>query len=445
MRQKLLIFLLLTGTVFFRPASAQSILDRIIAVIGEEVILESDVDNQYNFLIINGEKDDGTLRCKVVEDLIISKLLLNKARQDSIVVSEVEVEAEVERRMSYILDQMENQNDFEAIYGKSVYEFKEDVKEDIESELLINRLRTQVLAEAEVTPREVKSFFKSIPIDSFGLLPAEVELNHLLIVPPFSEESKKDAKDRLKEIRRQIVSENADFAEMAKRYSEGPSAGAGGNLGEFSRGKMVPAFEEVVYSMRVGEVSPVFETEFGYHIAKLLERRGEILNVSHILIIPDRSENGDSIAMGRLVEIKGLINSDSLTFEQAAILFSEDRATKDCGGCISNPQTGELRISMDMMDAELFFKVDDMEKGEISEPMEYQMPDGTTAFHLLYLKNKIPPHNPNLKDDYNKIYSAALQMKQLELFDKWLQSAKSNIYIYLKPSECNNALKNWIQ
>lgn len=424
---------------------AQTI-DRIIAIIGEEIVLESDVDNQYNYLLINGEKDDGTLRCQVMNSLIVNKLLLNKAEQDSIVVTEAEVISEAERRINYILTQMGgDEKEFEKIYKKPIIQFREDIKDEIEDELLIDRQRSTVLNEASITPREVKQFFKQIPEDSTGLLPAEVMVHQIVITPPFSEESKQAAKDRLSELRKQIIDENADFAALASKYSQGPSASRGGNLGEIRRGQMVPGFEAVVYNMRAGEVSRPFETEYGFHIAKLHKRTGEVLEASHILIVPERSANGDSVAINKLNEVIELINSDSLTFEKAAIRYSDDRATKDCGGCVTNPENGELRIPMNALPADLFFQIDAMKPGEISEPVEFEKPDRTTAYRIVYLKSKIPPHKPNLKDDYKKIRNAALRAKQNDNFEKWLESAKKNIYIDIKPTECSNALKNWVQ
>lgn len=424
---------------------AQTI-DRIVAVIGEEIILESDVDNQYNYLLINGEKDDGTLRCQVMENLIINKLLLNKARQDSIMVSEPEIIGEAERRIQFFLSQMDgDEEQFEKIYGKPIIQFREDIKDEIEDELLIDRMRTTVLSEATVTPREVKDFFKSIPQDSTGLLPAEVMVNQIVSTPPFSEESKEEARETLAEIRRQVLEEGADFAAMARKYSQGPSGPNGGKLGEIRRGQMVPEFESVVYNMRENEVSRPFQTEFGFHIAKLHKRTGEVLEASHILLVPRRSANGDSVAISRLKQALEFIEADSLNFEQAAIRFSDDRATKDCGGCIVNPENGELRIPMNALPADLFFQIDEMKPGDISEPMEFEKPDGTRAFRVLYLKRKIPPHKPNLKDDYKTIRNAALRARQSDKFEEWLESAKKNIYIDIKPTECTNALKTWVQ
>lgn len=439
------IFALTLFLISIIPVSSQT-LDRIVAIIGEEIILESDIDNQYNYLIINGEKDDGTLRCQVMNDLIVNKLLVNKARQDSIIVSEDEILSEIDRRIEYIMAQLNNdETEFVKRYGKPLVSFREDLKPDIERELLAQRQRTTVLGEASITPREVKRFFRDINPDSLGLFPAEVELNHIVVNPPYSEESIQEVKDKLNELRRMTLEGESDFAELAKRYSQGPSARNGGDLGEFGRGRMVPDFEVVAYNMRVGEISEPFETEFGYHIVKLVDRKGELLRASHILMKPRPSANADSVAINRLKEVRELITTDSLNFQQAAIRYSEDRQTRDCGGCITNPQTSELRIPMDLLDADMFFKIDDMEIGEIAQPMEYILPDGSRTFHVIYLKNKIPPHKPNLKDDYQKIYATALRSKQMEVFDDWLVDAKRNIYIEIKPTECANALKNWIE
>lgn len=432
--------------VFSLQALQAQMLDRIIAVIGDEIILESDVDNQYNYMLINGEKDDGTLRCQVMNQLIVSKMLLNKARQDSIEVTESQVQAEAERRIQYFLAQMNNdQQEFERIYGKSIIEFREDIKPDIEKELLSSAMQRSILDEAKITPREVKKFFSTIPKDSSGLLPAEVMVNQIVITPPYSEESKQETIDFLKELKTRVMDEGADFATLARRFSQGPSNKEGGSLGTFGRGRMVPQFEAVAFNMREGEISDPFETEFGYHIVMLHKRQGEVLSASHILRKPNPSSDGDSIAIAKLKEVTELINTDSLTFEQAAIRFSDDRNTKDCGGCITNPQSGELRIPMDALPADLYFKIDEMKPGEISEPLEFLKQDNTKAYHLLYLKKKIPPHRPNLKDDYKTIRNAALRAKQSDSFDDWLELAKKNIYIDIKPTECANALKTWIQ
>ena len=442
--QKQILIWLLGSTLWIGGLPAQT-LDRIVAIVGEEIILASDVENQYNYLIINGEKDNGTLRCQVLDQLIIGKLLLNKAQQDSLVVSEEQVASEVDRRIKVFVDQMGSQERFEEVYGRSIEQFKADINPDIRKELLTDAQRRALVDGADVTPKEVKKFFNSLNPDSIGYLPAEVQIHHIVIQPTVSDESIEQARTLLADLQQQATS-GADFAALAKSHTQEPGGRQrGGSLGWFGRGTMVPEFEEVVYQLRVGEVSKPFKTEFGYHIVRLKDKRGELLNASHILRRLGTSSTGEKEAKDSLELIRTLIMSDSMSFEQAAIRFSADRQTKHCGGCISNPQTGDLRIPLDALDADMYFKIDVMEEGEISMPMELLQPDGTKVFHIIYLKRKIPPHAPNLEDDYQKIRDAALQTKQSEIFFEWMESAKKNIYIDIKPTECSEALKNWVE
>lgn len=425
---------------------SQKSIDKIVAVVGDEIILESDVENQYNYLINNGTKDKGDLRCQAVDAMIINKILLTKAKQDSIAVKEDEVDAEVDKRVNAMIENVDGVANFEKIVGRNVMKYKNEIHSSIEDEMLIDRQKSKVLSSSEVTPKEVKDFFITVPKDSFGILPAEVEINHIVAVPPFSEESKKAAREKLEDLRKQVLEKGKDFTELAKKYSEEPGASkSGGDLGEFGRGMMVPEFEAMAYSMRPGEISKVIQTEFGYHIIKLLDRRGEIVHAQHILIIPDRDVKGDSTAISKLKKALAYVRKDSLTFEEAAIRFSQERDSKDCGGCIQNPKTGELRIPLQQLDTEFFFKIDNMKEGEVSEPMEYTMRDGTKAFHVIYLKRKIPPHKPNMKDDYKKIYNIAVQYKQSETFDRWLVKARKNVYLDVKPSSCKDIEKKWKQ
>ena len=441
--------ILLIALGFFHMGMKGQILDRIVAVIGDKIILSSQVEDNYNYYIINGQKDDGTLKCSILENLILDKLMLNKAELDSIVVSESQVDSEVDRRVQFTLQQMNGSTEeFENIYGKPVLQFKEDIHEEVKEQLLINRQKSTIFEEATITPREVKEFFATIPKDSLGLLPAEIQLNHIVINVPWSEESKDVARKELLEYRRQIMEDGKDFSDLAKRYSEDPGSRVnGGSLGQFGRGMMVAKFEEVVYSMREGDISDVVETEFGFHIIQLHKRQGELVEASHILRKPKPSLEGDSVVLAKFGEIQELIEIDSLTFEEAAIVYSEDRASKDCGGCITNPKApGELDVPLDALPADMYFKVESMAAGEVSPPLKIDETSGQTgrpAYHVIFVKKKIPPHAPNLKDDYKTIYNAALRARQGEILDAWVESAKKNIYIDIKPNECSNALKNW--
>lgn len=441
---RILIFALFV--VASASAGMAQMVDGVLGVVGEEVILKSDVESQYAYMMANGQKDDGTLRCQVMEKLVIEKLLLNKADQDSIEVTENEVENELTRRIDYFIQGYGGVENLEEVYQKPLVEIKAELRPEIKNQLLIQRMRDKVLGDISVTPREVRKFYNQIPEDSLPLLPSEVELYHLAVLPKPSKASKAETKNMLKDLRGKIVNGEMDFEAAAKRYSEDfGSAKLGGKLGEFGRGKMVPEFEEIAFQMKVGDISDVFESPFGYHIIKLHKRTGEVVDASHILLQPKRTSQDDSIAIQELHEIRDLIMADSMSFEEAALEFSEDQATKSNGGAIQNPQTGEFRIPHDQLDADFFFKVDKMKEGDITQPMEWIQQNGTRGYHIMYLKKKIPPHTANLKDDYQKIMMAATQAKQGQEMEEWFMLAKDNIYIEINDTECKNSLKNWIE
>lgn len=419
--------------------------DAIIAVLDNNIILRSELENQVIYLKSSGEKDDGTLRCRTFEELLSNKLLLAKAQLDSIEVTEDQVENELTRRIENFIQYFGSVAKLEENYRKSLVELKMELRPEIKDLLLVEQQKAKITEDVSVTPKEVKEYYNSFSKDSLPFLPAEVTLNHIVIIPPISEENKKTARAKLQDVRNQIMNEKMKFAEMAKYYSMDGSAQQGGYLGEFSRGKMVPEFEEVVYNLKEGEVSDVFETEFGFHIVQLHKRLGDNVSASHILIRAFRDKKDETVAIDRLKEIRNMILTDTISFEKAASRYSDDKETKDCGGCILNQNTGENRIPIDALDAELFFKVDKLKPGQISEPMELILRDGTKAFHIVKVKQKYLPHTANLEEDYQKIQKAALQLKKEDAIEKWFETARRQVYIDVKYTECANAIKTWSQ
>lgn len=435
-----LFFLFLAPLLGFSQAQQ---VDAIIAVLDNNVILRSELENQIIYLKSNGEKDDGTLRCRTFEDMLSNKLLLSKAQLDSLTVSEDQIESELSRRIENFVQYFGSVAKLEENYRKSLVELKMELRPEIKELLLVEQQKAKITEEVTVTPKEVKAYFNSIPKDSVPFLPAEVTLSHIVMIPPISEENKKATKEKLSDVRHQILFEKMKFAEMAKYYSQDGSAQQGGYLGEFTRGRMVPEFEEVVFNLKEGEISEVFETEFGFHVVQLHKRVGETISASHILMRPLRDRKDDEIAIRKLKEIKAMVLTDTISFEKAAARFTEDKESKDCGGCILNPNTGESKIPLDALDAELFFKVDKLKSGEISEPLELLLRDGTRAYHIVRVKEKFVPHTANLKDDYQKLHKAALQEKKETAVEQWFDTARKQVFIEIKYSECANAIKTW--
>lgn len=431
--------------LFFIPlfSFAQLQVDGIIAILDNNILLRSELENQMIYLKSNGEKDDGTMRCRTFEEMLSNKLLLSKAQLDSLSVSEDQVESELNRRIENFVQYFGSVAKLEENYRKSLVELKIELRPEIKDLLLVEQQKAKITEDVTVTPKEVRQYYNSIPKDSLPFLPAEVTLNHIVIIPPISEKNKNEAKEKLEDVRHQILFEKMKFAEMAKYYSQDGSAQQGGYLGEFTRGRMVPEFESVVYNLKEGEISEVFETEFGFHIVQLHKRLGETVSASHILVRPVRDKKDDEIAIARLKEVKKMILTDTISFEKAASKFTEDKESKDCGGCILNPTTGENRIPLDALDAELFFKVDKLKAGEISDPLEVILRDGTRAYHIVKLKQKYLPHTANLKDDYQKLAKAALEEKKQEAIEKWFDTARRQVFIEIKYAECANAIQTW--
>jgi len=434
-------FLLFLGGLSVPSLSAQSV-DRIVAVVGDEIVLHSEILAQVQFYKQNGMEDDGSMYCSVMEEKIFENLLLNKAAQDSIEVTDDEVDSELDRRVAYFVQGYGGVEQLEKIYGKPLIEIKSDLRDEVRQKLMIDRMRQRILQEVTVTPRGVKQFYSQIPKDSLPLLPAEVELYHLAKMPSPSEESKKKAYDKLAEVRDRIVNGGEGFGDLAKAFSWDPgSAKAGGELGTFGRGQMVPEFEEVAFNIKEGEVSEIFESSYGYHILQVSKKVGQTVTARHILIPPRTTSKEDEIAIESLQEIRSwIVDTDTLEFAAAATRYSDDQATASYGGNIKNPQSGESQVPIDLLDSDFFFLVDEMEVGEISEATEWFTPDKKRGFHIVYLKKKIPPHVANLKDDYSKLQQAALQAEQGMALEKWYKRAVNNIYIDIKSEECVGVL-----
>ncbi|MBK9448154.1 MAG: peptidylprolyl isomerase [Bacteroidetes bacterium] len=444
--KKILLAILVSFIGFGSSLQAQ-LLDKIVAVVGEDIILLSDVENQFAYFIANGQKDDGTLRCQILEKLIIEKLLLNKARQDSLTVTDDQIESELGRKLNYFIQGFGSIAKLEEEYHKPLIEIKADLWPEIQDQLLVERMREQIISKVVITPREVKKFYNGFPSDSLPYLPAEVELFHIVKRPVATDAAIKDAKAKLETAREQIVRGEVGFQEMAKKISEDfGSARLGGDLGEFGRGRMVPAFEEIAFKSKEGEISQVFKSEFGFHIMQVYKIVGELVSARHILVAPRVNYEDELRAEEQLKEIRAKIEAtDTLTFERAAREYSDDDETKTCGGCIKNPQTGETRIPLDLLDADFYLKVDEMKEGDITEPMEWIQPDNKKVYHMLYLKKRVAPHVASLEADYQKIQSAALQAKQAGELERWLMSARKNIFIEIKDTDCKEVLSNWIQ
>lgn len=428
-----LIVLVLCWIAYGNPLYAQDgkVVDEVVAVVGGKMLLLSDIEKQVLQQRLQGGIPGGqALRCEILENLLFQKLLIDQAALDSVEVSDSQVDAEMDRKLRYFISQIGSREKLEAYYKKSIPEIKEEFRELIRDQMIVETMQATITKDIKITPSEVKTYFRNIPQDSLPLINAEVELGHIVKQPPISPEEKIRVRQQLMEMRERIL-KGENFAALAALYSEDPgSAAKGGELGFYSRGELFPPYEAAAFAMKEKEISEVVETEAGYHIIQLLGRRGEMINTRHILIIPKVNPEALSKARQDLDNVLALIKMDSLTFEKAALLHSDD-PSKNNGGMLINPLTGTSRFEMNQLDPSLFFVIDKMEIGAISEPVIMKTESGGQAYRLVYLKTRTAPHRANLEEDYVRIQEWALDGKHTQVLQKWMDKKMSKTYIQI--------------
>ncbi len=406
------------------------IIDRVVAVVGNSIVLESDIQNQYlNYRdqgAIRGSASD--IKCRIIEEILFQKLMVAQAEVDSIVVSDVQVEADLDRRLSGFIQQFGSQEKMEEFYGKSLIEIKKELHKIVHEQMLAQQVQSGIVSNVDVTPSEIRSFFKSIPNDSIPQITTEYVIAEIVKNPPISIEEKLRVKEELVSIRKRIL-DGSSFSTLAIMYSQDPgSASKGGELGFYGRGQLYPEFEAVAFKLKEGEISNVLETEAGYHIIQMIERKGDYVNVRHILLAPKVSPEDLQLAKQQLDSVAMLINSDSITFIDAVARFSEGENINN-GGLIINPYTMSTTFEAEQLDPQVSFTIEKMEVGQISNPVPMKTEDNKDAFRILFLKDKTVPHKANLIDDYTKIREWALQNKQMETMQEWIEDKAKDTYV----------------
>ncbi len=424
-------------------------IDRVIAVVGKYIVLRSDYESQKQQYLADGAKDDATLRNRVFEELLYNKLLIAQADKDSVNVKDEQVEAEMERRINYYISQFGSEEKFEAFYGKKVDQFKEELKDDVREQLTAQQMQSKVVGEIKLTPSEIRAFYNGIPEDSLPLVNSEVEIGQILKQPVVSEEARVDARSRLENIRQRVV-KGENMSALAALYTEDPSsAKTGGRYDGIRRGQFVPEFEAVAFRLKPGEISEIFETQYGFHFVELIARRGELVDVRHILISPKISSLDVLKAKTKLDSIYGLLQEGKINFCQATAQYSDDKDTRNNCGTMVNNATGNTRFEVDelgQIDQNLVFLLDKMQVGDYTKPTVYHSPDGKQAYRIIYLKNRTAPHRANLKDDYQRIQNYANVNEQKKRVSDWVNKKSKMTYIKIdKEFQDCTFVNNWNQ
>ena len=418
-------------TVCFTTTYAQNqVIDRIVAVVGKNIIMQSDIEEQYlQFRLQGGIKGSASsIRCEILEDQLFRKLMLNQAELDSITVTDEQVEAEMEYRLRYFLSQLGSQEKLEKYFNKTMTEIKDELRVNIRDQKLIEEVQRKIVEGVSATPSDVREFYKSIPSDSIPMVSAQYEIAQLVKKPPITLDEKLEVKDRLYGLRNRIL-KGERFSTLALLYSEDPgSAKKGGELGFKGRGELVPEFEAAAFALKDGEISEVVETEYGFHIIQMIERRGDNVNVRHILLTVKVSPEALQQAYTELDSIANLIRNDSITFDEAVRKFS-DEDDKVNGGYLVNPNTGSTMFAAEELDQQVSVVVNRLQVGEVSSPVPMKTKNDKDAYRLLIIKKKTQPHKANLKDDYSLIQQWTMQKLRQDAINKWIDAKSSKAYV----------------
>jgi peptidyl-prolyl cis-trans isomerase SurA len=424
-----LALMMLTAITTLAQETEGFVVDEIIAKIDNHIVLKSDLEKIYQDYLSNGGAPGMEARCQYLSLLVRNKLMLAKAEIDSVVVLDAEVDANTQRRMDMIMSQSgRTADELETLYGKTLEQVRLELRDQIREQMLVSKMEEKITQGITVTPAEIKKFFHSFPTDSLPYFSASVEVAEIVKIAEVSKAQKQITRNQLLDLRTRILS-GEDFATLAKKYSDEPSAiQTGGDLGWAARGRMVPEFEAMAFKLKPGEISMPFESPFGLHIMQLIERRGNEYNSRHILISPSPSAQDLEKATSYLDSLRSKIISDSIKFEQTAKEYSDDTATKGNGGYFTD-QEGGTRLTVDELDPIIFFKLDSMKVGDVSRPIAYRTDSGKDAVRILYYKSRIAPHQASLEADWNKIQAYTLNDKKSRILQKWFVKARKDVFI----------------
>lgn len=423
--------------VVFFTTNAQKKLDGIAAIVGEKIVLYSAIEGQAKQMKAQGYiGDEIQLKCQIFEELLYQKLLAYQAQIDSVEVNEDEIISAIDQRIQYFISQIGSEQKLEEYFGKTIAQLREEFQPVFKDQMLAQRMEGRITADVKVTPDDVRKFYNNIPQDSLPILPAEMQISQIVVFPKVDAQEKLRLKNKLLEFKTRVES-GEDFKLLATLYSEDPgSAKNGGELGFLGRGILVPDFEAVAYKLQEGEVSDIVETKFGFHLIQMIARRGQQVNVRHILLKPSFSLASMNRAKSKLDSIVNLIKIDSLNFEEAAFQFSEDES-KNNGGLIINPQSGTSSLAIEEVEPSLYFAVENLSVGHISEPVSFTSIDQRKGYRVLLLNKKTESHRANLQDDYDRIKMVAEQNLKNKASEKWIKEKIKETYILIKADyEC---------
>ncbi|HKL71314.1 MAG TPA: peptidylprolyl isomerase [Marinilabiliaceae bacterium] len=438
-------FLLLAPSMFSFGQS--STIDEVIAVVGDNPVLRSDVEYQYQQAMMQGNSFQGDLKCHIFEQMLLENLLLEQAKIDSIEVSENMVIMTVDRQINEFINRAGSKEKLEEWLNKPIHQIKAEQRTIVRNQMLTQQMQGSISSEVKVTPAEVRAYYRRSSKDSLPMVPIQFEIQQITINPTIDIDEIENVKSRLREFQRQ-VNEGRDFSTLAVLYSEdAASAARGGELGFMTRGELVPQYAQVAFNLQgVGKVSKIVESEFGYHVIQLIDRQGDRVNTRHILLRPKAKPEAIVKAQQRADSISNLIRQEKISFEEAALRFSMDKDTRVNGGLMVNPYDQSTKFEVQSIVPAINRQLEKMQQGDISDA--FMMKDdrlGKDFFTVIKLKSKTEPHRANITNDYELLQEILENEKREESFHKWIERKQKETYISISPkwSNCKFEFEGW--
>ena len=428
-----LIGLCLSLTYIAQAQSAPgTLVEKIVANVDNQLILQSELETAYQQYLLQGGKEVPDLRCKVLESLILNKALLAKAQQEGIVVTSEEVAQELSRSMQYLVTQAGSEAGLAQCWGKSMEEIKSELRATLKEQLMLERMRAQIIREVSATPQEVQSFFEALPPQERPYYPAEVVVRQIVRYPQVSQQEKDTLVAQLRALQVRLQ-HGEPFEALAQEYSQDPgSAPQGGELGFWRLGELAPAYEAAALALQPGEVSEPVATPLGFHLIQLIAREKDQYNSRHILRKPNPEMLDLAAAKTYLAQLRAAILAGKVTFEEAASTSSEDSSTASSGGLLTGAHGG-VRMVIDDLPPDVFFAVEQLAPGAIADPVVFTAPDNREAVRLLLLEERIPPHQANLAQDYAKIQQLLIDKKRTTALQAWFEGVQASASIKVAP------------
>jgi peptidyl-prolyl cis-trans isomerase SurA len=428
--------------------SQNGVIDEVVAVVGEDAILLSEIEAQFLRMQAEGHSYEGDLKCNILEQLLLHKLLLNQAKIDSIIVNENSIISEVDATISHYIQQIGSKEKMEEYFNKPTAQIKEDLRVVKREQNLTQSMRREISNEITVTPAQVRYHFRNMKKSDLPILPGQIEVEQIVVEPKIDQEETDRIKEQLRGYQ-QRVQEGSDFSMLAILYSQDEgSARRGGELGFMGKGQLVPAFADVAFSLRdKNKVSRIVESEYGFHIIQLIERRGNRVNCRHILLKPKVSAEAKKVSVERLDSLSKMINNKEIDFNTAARLYSFDKDTRGNGGLLANGMTGSSKFELTQLPPEIAKKVENMKADEISKPFPTINSNGKEVYMIIRLKTKSDSHVANIDQDYVAIKDIYLQEKQESYMEEWIKEKQKEIYISIdeKWTKCDFENKGWVK